>query len=516
MGNPRPLLQQLQGRRQRQLRRRLARQHGQHAVEGLQGRVVVVEKQFSDARVPAPPPVPAQTRGSRPQIVAGLLRGTDVQLRANDGQGNLHRRGILRVAHGGGEGVDELAGLRERRRRQQPRPRVRRVDQRHRQGGGDLLRGDDHVAGDAVDQLIGAEHPVLRAVGRTLRRKQRADVRVLHAVANRQDLAQHAGELDGHVVGAGETHVRVLVAGAQQQPVQRQVPAEHGFLHWRGQARVVDAVGRRQVRDQRRQRAADGVDVRRDRRARAADLGGLEAGRAVDVAVGADAGDRADVDELDLVFGDEHVVGLEVVVDHAPGVQVVQGRKQFQDVADGDVDGHEAVGLGAPTLPQRRAADVLHDDEAGLAAGGFDEVDDLHDPRVRDLREELAFGLHDGEVAFVGRGHHALEHDPAVGHVVVLGQVDPAEAAVGDGAGDFVLAGDEVARGQRRGGLAGGGDFLRRHDGVERVGRRDERQLHHAVGDGAALAGAAAAGAEGVQGAAVRFGGRVDGGGRSA
>ena len=195
-------------------------------------------------------------------------------------------------------------------------------------------------------------------------------------------------------------------------------------------------------------------------------------------------------------------------------MQVVQRRQDLEDVAHRHVDGHEAVGLGALALPQRRAADVLHDDEAGVGFRGLDEVDDLHDPRMRDLRQELPLGLHHGEVAFAGGGHHALEHDPAVGDVVVLRQVDPAQATVGDGPGDLVLAGHQVAGRQRGGGLAGRRDLLRAHDRVARVGRRDERQLHHALGDGAALAGAAAAFAERVQGAAVRFRGRVDAGGR--
>src|SRR5699024_12878948 len=61
----------------------------------------------------------------------------------------------------------------------------------------------------------------------------------------------------------------------------------------------------------------------------------------------------------------------------------------------------------------------------------------------------------------------------------------------------ILLPGDQIARVEGRGGLAGGGDLLRRHHRVARVGRGDERQLHHAVGDGAAMAGAAPAFAEG-------------------
>ena len=74
-----------------------------------------------------------------------------------------------------------------------------------------------------------------------------------------------------------------------------------------------------------------------------------------------------------------------------------------------------------------------------------DEVVDLHDQRVLDLGEELP--LHDGhrERVLVAGVQQALEHHPAVGHVAVAGQVDPAQPAVGEAAGDLVLVGDQVA-----------------------------------------------------------------------
>jgi len=42
------------------------------------------------------------------------------------------------------------------------------------------------------------------------------------------------------------------------------------------------------------------------------------------MAVGADAGDRANVDKRDMVFAEQHVVRLQIVIDNAARVQVIQ------------------------------------------------------------------------------------------------------------------------------------------------------------------------------------------------
>ena len=94
-------------------------------------------------------------------------------------------------------------------------------------------------------------------------------------------------------------------------------------------------------------------------------------------------------------------------------------------------------------LLQRAAADVLHDDVAGVVVG--DEVVDLDDQRVLDLGEELLLGDGGGERVGVAGVEQALQHHPPVGDVAVLREVDPAHAAVGERADDLVLAGDHVA-----------------------------------------------------------------------
>ena len=112
--------------------------------------------------------------------------------------------------------------------------------------------------------------------------------------------------------------------------------------------------------------------------------------------------------------------------------------------------GPAAVGgsPGLEHLPQADAVDVLHDDVA--VAVVLDEVVDLDDVRVLDLGQEPALGDGDGHRLLVAAVEQALEHDPASDDLAVAGEVDPAQAAVGEAAADLVLPGDEVAAAQRR------------------------------------------------------------------
>ena len=207
----------------------------------------------------------------------------------------------------------------------------------------------------------------------------------------------------------------------------------------------------------------------------------MEALRAVDITVGADAGDRAQVDELDLVLGHNDVVGLEVVVDHAARVEVVERGQDLEDVRDRDIDGQQAAVLEVAASTQRGAAHVFHDDEAAGHACVVDEVKNLHNPRVRDVREEFALGAGGVRLVRVLMGLHALQHDDAFRDDVVFRQVNPAHAAVRDDAQDFVLARNHVAGAElRRRGLPVVLGLAQR---VVRVRGHDEGQAHHAVRD---------------------------------
>ena len=156
----------------------------------------------------------------------------------------------------------------------------------------------------------------------------------------------------------------------------------------------------------------------------------------------------AEVDQLDGVADLDQVVGLEVAVDQAEIVQVLEGGQHLEDVGQRLVHRQRVVaatGLPHPVLQdvlERDPADVLHHDVAGTVVG--DEVVDLHDQRVLDLRQELL--LDDGHREGVGVAgvEQTLQHHPPVGDVLVLGEVDPAETAVGEAARHLVLVRHQV------------------------------------------------------------------------
>ena len=218
----------------------------------------------------------------------------------------------------------------------------------------------------------------------------------------------------------------------------------------RRQRRDVRALVAAELTRQDHQGAPDGVDVGGHGRADLRHLGCLVADGAVDRGVEvADPAHAAHVDELDRVADLDDVVRLEVAVDQAHVVEVLERRQDLDDVGDRLVHRQRVVAASGGAHPgleqglQRRAADVLHDDVAGAVVGH--EVEDLDDERVLDLGEELLLGDRGGHGVGVAGVEQALQHHPAAGDVAVAGDVDPAEAAVGDGAGHLVLAGHEVA-----------------------------------------------------------------------
>ena len=192
----------------------------------------------------------------------------------------------------------------------------------------------------------------------------------------------------------------------------------------------------------------DGVDVAGDGGAGQGDLGRLVAARSVDhrvVVVHGDGG--TEVDELELLVALHHVVGLEVAVGQPFFVQIAECRRDLDDVGDRLV-GRQRTVVRLADLLERRPADVLHDDVADRRAFRIlvlDEVVDADDVGVFHLGEGEGFGGSGGHRVGVAGVHQTLEHHPAVVHVAVDGQVDPAEAAVGDAAAHFVLPADQIA-----------------------------------------------------------------------
>ena len=148
-------------------------------------------------------------------------------------------------------------------------------------------------------------------------------------------------------------------------------------------------------------------------------------------------------------------------------MQIAECRRDFDDVGDGLV-GRQRTVVRLADLLQRRAADVLHDDVADRRASGIlvlDEVVDADDVRVFHFGEGQRFGFGGGHGVGVGGIDQTLEHHPAVVHVAVDRQVDPAESAVRDAAPHLVLPADQVAAGklgnEREWGSARGAEALR-------------------------------------------------------
>ncbi len=278
-----------------------------------------------------------------------------------------------------------------------------------------------------------------------------------------------------------------------------------------------------EVDAERGQGSRHGVQIRGDRWAGIGDLRRLVPHGSVHRAgVVVNAPDTAEVDQLERFLTLDDVVGFEVAVQEAQPVQVPEGGQDLQHVGDRLLEGqrvHLAARRGAALLQkvlQRGPAHVLHHDVAGALV--LYEVEDLDDVGMLDLGQESPLGhrgLHGVSVTGVEK---ALEDDPAVGHVAVAGQIDPAEPAVGQAADDFVLSRSQVPlpqfRAERKGVPAVAAESFRPapgrtpaptdglpamraeplvlghlgigHDGVGRVPVGDRRNLHQTLAEMAA------------------------------
>ena len=275
-----------------------------------------------------------------------------------------------------------------------------------------------------------------------------------HPVGGREHLAEHPGELLGHLPGRTEPALGVLVRGPAQQPGERLLLLQQ--RHGVGEGELVVALVAPELEGEHGQRPAHREQVRGHRRPVRPDLGRLVADRAVDRSFAVDAAHAAHVDELELLLGLDHVVRLEIAVHQPPVVQVPQRRQHLDRIRDRVRERHRAaVTPGVlQDLLERLAAHVLHHDVPGRLPRPpvrvLHEVIDPHDIRVFHLGEELALGDRGGHGIGVAGIEQALEHHPAAADVVVPGQVDPAEPAEGEAAEHLVLARHQVARFQLR------------------------------------------------------------------
>ena len=177
----------------------------------------------------------------------------------------------------------------------------------------------------------------------------------------------------------------------------------------------------------------------------------------------ADVLGNAQVEDLELaVLGDQHVLGLDVPVQHPCPVHVGDRAQQLLEHRPGPLPG-DGAGLAPDDLAQRLAVHQLHHQRQHPAVQH--QVVDLADPRVVELQaqasltlEALGEGLVAGDV-----GVHHLDGDlaPLLGGelgAAVLAPVDRAHAPVADVAEDPVgadLVGDAGGAAPGRGGRLG-------------------------------------------------------------
>jgi hypothetical protein len=175
--------------------------------------------------------------------------------------------------------------------------------------------------------------------------------------------------------------------------------------------------------------------------------------------------------------GDQHIVRLDIAVQHAALVRVLDRRadlhEQLQAVPRGQPLAVAEVGEG-------QAGDVLHG-EVGIAVVGGARVVDPRDPRMIHQRQHLALMLETESVA-AGRAPRTddLEGHPAVERLALLAQVDRAHAALAEQAQDGVMPDplrhtrrpDRRERGRRQG---------RRERDSGREGLKDRRLGFHGM-----------------------------------
>ncbi len=447
----------LGGEPERELGRQLAGQRAGDHVEGTPGAARIARRQGPQPVIPGDAPVGRVLGGQVRQhgARAGQVTGDD----AGPGQRQAGFRGLrhrlrraLVTGDGGAQHGGPLLGVQRAQRGQVPGGRVGGVHLGHRERGDDL-RGRRRWLGRRGPVGRG---PVRHRAGHPgrlqFRAEQRGERGPWPAVRHREHLAQHPGELVGHLPRRREPALRVRVGGAQQRPVERLLLGEQ-----RNRPRVRQAVGELalvagELEGHHGQRAADRVQIGGHRGAQRCDLRCLVADGPVDRAVVViDAVHAAHVDDLELFLGLNDVVRLEVAVHQPPAVQVAQRRQDLDRVRERDRQGQRLSALAAllQNLPQGFTAHIFHNDVArglsALAISVLHEVVNADDARVLDLSEEPALG--DGRLLCrcVAGVEQALEHHPSLAEVVVHGQVDPAEPAVGEAAQHFVLAGHHLA-----------------------------------------------------------------------
>jgi hypothetical protein len=156
---------------------------------------------------------------------------------------------------------------------------------------------------------------------------------------------------------------------------------------------------------------------------------------------------HAEVDEHDAAVGQDQVVRLDVAVDDVLLVDVVEGLAGLRAPLDDVLERQAGRAADEQPVVQALALDELQDDE--VVALVAEVIDDAHDARVVELREEPRLDLEARDVAGVKQ---PLDGDEAA-RVPIQRPMHGAHGAAGDGGLNLIVARKHGPRSTGRHGL---------------------------------------------------------------
>ena len=286
--------------------------------------------------MPAPRRSPVRIR---PGPARGASRPTSRPRRDPAAPGHRPDQGGGPLGRGQGAERGQVAGR-----------RVGGVHLRHGQPGHDLGGG----RGGDPGRRVRAVHRRGGADGRQLGAEQRGDAGRGHAVGHGQHLAQHAGQLVGHLGGGPRTGAAGSgCGGPAQQPVEGLLLGQQRHRGRVGQAVRERALVPAELEAQHGQRPADGVEVGGRTRPVVGDLRAPGSRPCRRSALSSSSTRRTPPMSMSLSCSSrlDHVVGLEVAVDQAAAVQVAERGEHLDGVGQGRAAGGPT---GAPARSPAR------------------------------------------------------------------------------------------------------------------------------------------------------------------
>ena len=143
----------------------------------------------------------------------------------------------------------------------------------------------------------------------------------------------------------------------------------------------------------------------------------------------------AEIAQKELFGALQDVLGLDVTMDNAVIVSVLQGGGDLFDVRDGLLE--REGGVSRVTFAQSAARSVIHRDEGRAMIDG--EVADMNDIGMGELGERLRFGEKDLFVVFVERFEQDLDSSIIV-QIEMFAQVDFCKCTFTEEASEAIVA----------------------------------------------------------------------------